>query len=1255
MIKHTPSFTPHAIRRTGMGLLAAILSVAVLLPAVSRAATYTWSGSASPGNTNWMKNTNWFGNNNPNTNNSLVFTGTRTANNNNNPTSFTATGITFNAAAGAFNLSGNAINVGTGGIVNSSANTQTLSFGTTGITLSGTQAWNGGSAGIVAGSKVNLNGNGLSLLGNMTMNGKISGSDALSSPSVIVGDIAGDSANVIFNVNNDIGPSGDGFSVALVSGTLTVNTNGALGSGSFGIVSLTGTATLASGSNGINIGNNMLVESSFNVAASTAVSGGMLTVSGAVDLDTTFTSAITITALNGNTLKFTGGITQSTGTASLTLNGGGVGGDFLFAGSTANTYTGLTTVTNGATLTLNDSATNGAIAGDLQIDANSTVKLNNPDQIADTSKVTVNGTFNLDGNNETIGSLSGSTGLVRLNGATITMGSASGTYSGQIRDNGAAGSLVMNGTGTQILSSSNHYTGGTTLNAGTLLADDDNALGSGTLTINNTGAGATLGSGSNGSVHLVNDVDALTSFSVAPASLTSGTMSLYGLLTLDTSGSTANFTITQTNGNVFRFFGGIGQSGTGVASLTFDGGGPGVQGIFRIGDSTAASTYGGLTTVTDYATLILNNGGTNIAIPGNLQIDANSTVRYVSHSDQIADTATVTDNGMLDLNGNNETFATLLGSGTVKLSGGTFTVGSGSFSGGIKNGGSPGTLIKTGVGTLFLSGFNSNSGTTNIDGGMLVLDGTLSSLTNVNPGSTLSGTGFIANSVTNASLIRPGDASGPGVLTAKVNYTQTSSGTLTLRVGGTGAGQHDLLQNQGTASLNGTLDLVRLNNYTGKLGDKIQLLVSPAVSGTFVNVINPFTTNTLVMADIVYDANDVFLSFDQGSFAAFAAQQGLTPNEFSVAQDLDKAAGDARATALITFLDNEPLGNLKGDFDLISPEELTALFDISRSYADVQAANIEQRLAEDRAETAPQGVAVGLMVGDGKSSVDKDVTTAEAAREKRWSFFMEGSGEFVHANGDTNAAGYDFTTAGVTLGGDYRVNDHLVVGLMAGYANTGSTLVNNGSVDVNGGKLGVFSTYYTHGFYVNALAAGGYNSYDTHRLGLGGIAQGSTDGEEFDGLLGTGYDLCQGQGGVTFGPVANVQYTHVGLNGFTEFGSLAPLNIVSQSQESLRTKAGFHLAYEAKFGGITVTPGVTAGWQHEYLNSSYALDSQFANGAGGIFQVNGPALGRDSVVVNAGVSVQWTPRVGSYLYYDGELGRKNYELNSVTGGVRVSF
>jgi outer membrane autotransporter protein len=38
-----------------------------------------------------------------------------------------------------------------------------------------------------------------------------------------------------------------------------------------------------------------------------------------------------------------------------------------------------------------------------------------------------------------------------------------------------------------------------------------------------------------------------------------------------------------------------------------------------------------------------------------------------------------------------------------------------------------------------------------------------------------------------------------------------------------------------------------------------------------------------------------------------------------------------------------------------------------------------------------------------------------------------------------------------------------------------------------------------------------------------------------------------------------------------------------------------------------------------------------------------------------GASAQLTPTVGIFTYYRGELGRKNYNVHSISGGVRWSF
>jgi outer membrane autotransporter protein len=86
-----------------------------------------------------------------------------------------------------------------------------------------------------------------------------------------------------------------------------------------------------------------------------------------------------------------------------------------------------------------------------------------------------------------------------------------------------------------------------------------------------------------------------------------------------------------------------------------------------------------------------------------------------------------------------------------------------------------------------------------------------------------------------------------------------------------------------------------------------------------------------------------------------------------------------------------------------------------------------------------------------------------------------------------------------------------------------------------------------------------------------------------------------------------------------------------------------------------VKPEFRAAWQHEFGDRDYSLVSRFASGAGSSFTVNGPAIGRDSLLVGAGVAVLLNDRISTYAYYDGELGRTNYVSHNVSAGVRVTF
>jgi outer membrane autotransporter protein len=96
-------------------------------------------------------------------------------------------------------------------------------------------------------------------------------------------------------------------------------------------------------------------------------------------------------------------------------------------------------------------------------------------------------------------------------------------------------------------------------------------------------------------------------------------------------------------------------------------------------------------------------------------------------------------------------------------------------------------------------------------------------------------------------------------------------------------------------------------------------------------------------------------------------------------------------------------------------------------------------------------------------------------------------------------------------------------------------------------------------------------------------------------------------------------------------------------------------SYDWKIGPVHFVPEVRAAWQHEFGDTDYSLVASFANGAGNSFTVNGPEFGRDSLLLSAGLAVQWTDRLSIYAYYDGELFRTNYLSNNISAGVRIAF
>lgn len=1002
--------------------------------------------------------------------------------------------------------------------------------------------------------------------------------------------------------------------------------------------SYTGGTTIAAGAlqlgnggtTGSVIGNivdngNLIFNRSDNFGFNSVISGnGIVTQSGPGLLTLTNTNSYSGgTVINAGILAISRDNNLGNPSGGLTFNGGALETTSSFVTARAIALDGAgTIVTDGATtLTLagNISGSGSLIKGGL----GELLLVNNNTYTGGTT--IASGTLQL-GNGGNSGSVIGN---IVDNGSLVFNRSDNIAFNGVISGSGI---LTQLGPGVLTLTGANTYSGGTIIDAGTVSVSSDNNLGapSGGLIFNGgalentasfvTGRPITL----NNSGTIVDDGS--TTLTVAGIIGGGGALIKGGpgeLLLINNNTYTGGTTITAgtlqlgNGGNTGSVIGDIVDNGKLVFNrsdyINFNGVISGAGIVTQLGPGGVT-----LTNTNSYSGGTIIEGGI-LAVYSDANLGASS--GGITFGGGVLETkSTFTTSRSI----------TLDGPGAISVDPSTTLTAGGPISG-------TGSLSKDGTGTLVLTGFNTYSGGTLLDAGALVV-GSSRALgagnMNVNAG-TLSAIGTLAINVGG-------------------NYTQLAPGALYLNVTGKNPGQYNTVNIGGNASLNGTLALINFN-YVPQAGDRLTLATTGGtVSGRFIRFGNPYTLRPGITAiELLYLRQNVFLQFLNAS---------IPPNIPKVpAFPTSPLSPTTPLGTLIPVIEGLPAENFAA-----SVGGLASLFEISFSGANIQKLNLEDRLDDIRAgsrgftsnmkiNTPPpsEGKEVeGKGVVDGKSS--KEVLPAPMAPtpQNRWGVWVTGFGDFVSVDSEADRIGYNFTTGGVSLGVDYRVTDSFVIGAMFNYAHTWDNIQGGEYADVDTGRGGIYATYFVRGFYIDGGAYGGYNSYDTSRPSLG-TAKGSTDGEEYSLFASTGYDFHFGQ--LSIGPVGSIQYTNVYINGFSEQGGFEPLQVHSETKESLRTDLGARMWYVWNVGRIAVVPALKAVWEHEFKYSDLPITANVVGFPGESATYLGPHEGQDSAVINAGVGIQWTPRISTYVNYAGQLGRERYQSNAVLGGIRFSF
>jgi autotransporter-associated beta strand protein/T5SS/PEP-CTERM-associated repeat protein len=974
-----------------------------------------------------------------------------------------------------------------------------------------------------------------------------------------------------------------------LAGTLTV-ANG-------GVVNSPGSTAVGRGST-LNLGTGGLAGS---IVTPTIANDGAIVAN--------FTDSLTLSA----NISGAGSLTKA-GAGALTLTG-------------TNTYTGGTSI-NGGTVVISADVNLGDASGVLTM-AGGTLQFNAAMSSARTVTLGAgDGTFNTNGNNVTLsGMIGGSGGLTKAGNGTLTLGAAN-TYAGgttvtgglinfAAANNFGPGQITLNGGGLQ-------WASGNTADISSKLAP----LGAGGATFDTNGNTLRFATGLTGSGGLTK-TGAGGLFLIGANSYTGGTIVNNGILHIGAeggpSGSIVGMATVNGDDSHLAF---LSTSSAGNLVLTLNGGT-----AHFFGDSTAAN-----------ATITANAASTMF-----IQDHASGgQARFIINAGGGLDISPVTLAGT--------TVGSIEGAGSFRLGSRQLTVGSNNLSttvsgviadGGM-SGGSGGSLVKVGTGTLTLSGANTYTGPTAVNAGTLVVNGSLASGVTVNGGGLLGGSGTVGALAVNGGVVAPGNSI--GTLTVSGNFAQNGG---TYQVEANSAGQADRINAGGTATINGgTVQVLAQQGTYARNTTYTILNARGGLSGSYSGVTSNFAFLTPTLA---YDANNVFLTLFQSSSAFAAGAQ--TPNQYAVGVVLDQVNATAAGDLNTVLNALSVLSNTQG------PQALNAIS--GQPYADFGTLNVQGAVLFMNAVGQQMAVARGGALGGGgqRQALAQACDIASCDGVSPWGAWASALGGLGSVAGNGNSSTLTYNFGGAAAGLDYRVDPRFFVGLAAGYTAANQwvdSFMGRGWSDTV--SVTAYGSFTQRGFYADALAGYAYyNNQMQRQILIPGLqlrtANGSTGANQFLGQVEAGYKLgVYAPALATLTPFGRFQTSSVTQNAFSEWGANSlSLNVAQQTTNSVRTTFGADLAGAIGLGDTrTLDLALRLGWQHEFADTGRPITAAFTGAPGNAFTVYGATPQRDAAIIGFMASTSIAAATSVYLRYDGAIGSgtDNHTLNV---GVRMTW